>query len=279
MGRKTNAERESKRAFWGRGLRYVFIATAVLAVGVAVLYVCSRVDQFLASDPRFRLAEPAPDGSKSPSLRVTGAVYAPQDAIFNVFGPDYGRSIYLLPMAERRRNLLAVDWVKDATISRLWPDRVDVRIVERTPVAFVQLAAGGTRPSFAVALVDAEGVILEQPPRASFTLPVLTGIRREQTQAMRRQRVATALRLIKELGNLSNQLSEIDVSDPDNANVVQQAEGRAVLLMLGNRNFLSRMQSFMSHYAEIQQRLPKAAAFDLRLDDRITAVEEGAKGG
>ncbi len=279
MGRKQKPEQESRPKAWGRGLSYALSATAVLALGVAALYAYSRVDQFLASDLRFRLAQPSPDNGQSPSLRITGVVYTSQDAILNVFAPDYGRSIYLLPLAERRRSLLAVDWVRDATVSRLWPDSIDVRIVERSPVAFIQLPAGGTPPSYRVALIDADGVILEQPPKANFILPVLTGIRREQSQAMRRQRVTTALRLVKELGALSNQLSEIDVSDPNNVDVVQQVEGRTVLLRLGSRNFQSRLQGFLAHYAEIRQRLPKAATFDLRLDDRITAVEEGAKGG
>jgi cell division protein FtsQ len=130
-----------------------------------------------------------------------------------------------------------------------------------------------------VALIDADGVILEQPPRARFTLPVLTGIRREQSQALRRLRVAAALRLVQELGGLGAQLSEIDVSDPENVKVVQQAEGRVLLLMLGNRNFLSRLQNLLIHYPEIRQRSPNATTFDLRLDDRITAVGEEARGG
>ena len=49
--------------------------------------------------------------------------------------------------------------------------------------------------------------------------------------------------------------------------------------MLGNRNFLTRLRNFVSHYPEIQKRLPSAVTFDLRLDDRITALREGARGG
>ncbi len=45
---------------------------------------------------------------------------------------------YLL--GERRRRLLAVDWVKDASVSRRWPNRVSVNVIERRPVAFAQIA-------------------------------------------------------------------------------------------------------------------------------------------
>jgi cell division protein FtsQ len=279
MGRKQGSEEEAKKRAWARGLRYALYSALVLTLGVAALYAYSRADQFLASDAQFRLAAPAADGGGNPALQIEGVVHASRNAILNAFTPDYGRSIYLLPLAERRRSLLAIDWVKDASLSRLWPDRVAVRIVERTPVAFIQIPAGGGSSSFEAALIDADGVILRQPPRARFTLPVLAGIRPQQSQPMRQQRVTMALRLLQEIGTLSDQISEIEVSDTDNVNVVQQAEGRAVLLMLGNRNFLARMQNFMSHYAEIHQRLPDAATFDLRLDDRITAVEGGVKGG
>jgi cell division protein FtsQ len=260
-------------------LRYALYSAAVLLLAIVALYVYTRVDEFLAGDPRFRLAEPSSDGGESPALQIEGAVHASRAQIMNVFSADYGRSVYLLPLAERRRTLQGIDWVRDASVSRLWPDRLAVRIVERRPVAFIQLPEAESSASQRVALIDAEGVILEQPPRARFTLPVLTGIRREQSQAVRRLRVAAALRLVQELGGLAAQLSEIDVSDPENVKVVQQAEGRVLLLMLGNRNFLSRLQNLLIHYPEIRQRTPNATAFDLRLDDRITALGEEARGG
>lgn len=279
MGRKQNPEREPAWRTWRAGLRYALYSAAVLLLAIVALYVYSRVDQFLAGDPRFRLAEPPSDASESPALRIEGAVYASRIQILNAFSADYGRSLYLLPLADRRRTLLGIDWVRDASVSRLWPDRLAVRIVERKPVAFIQLPAAESPASHRVALIDDEGVILEEPPRARFTLPVLTGIRREQGQPSRRLRVAVALRLVQELGGLGAQLSEIDVSDPENVKVVQQTEGRALLLMLGNRNFLSRLQNLLIHYPEIRQRSPNATTFDLRLDDRITALREDARGG
>ncbi len=279
MGRKKGARQEAAGRNWRTPLRYTLYSAAVLALLAGVLFLYSRVDGFFAEDSRFRLAEPSGESGESPALRIEGAVYTPRARIAGAFAADYGRSLYLLPLSERRRSLLAIDWVKDATVSRLWPDHLAVKIVERTPVAFVQLPAAGGGPSSGVALVDAEGVILAQPPRAQFTLPVLTGIRPEQSGNMRRQRVLAALRLVKEAGEMAGQFSEIDVSDPDNVKVVQPVEGRAVLLILGNRNFLSRLQNFLSHYPEIQRRLPNASSFDLRLDDRITALGEERRGG
>jgi cell division protein FtsQ len=279
MGRRQGAGQESAVRNWRVWLRHALISAAVLAVLVVVLFLWSRADAFLAEDLRFRLAEPSAQGGESPSLRIEGVVYTPRARIVETFAADYGRSLYLLPLAERRRSLLAIDWVKDATVSRLWPDRLAVRIVERKPVAFVQLPVAPGTLSNEVALIDFEGAILVQPDRARFTLPVLTGITRDQSQGMRRGRVQAALRLVDDLGDLAGQLSEIDVSDPGNLKVVQPAEGHVVMLMLGDRNFLSRLRNFLRHYPEILRRLPNAASFDLRLDNRITALGEGRRGG
>ena len=280
MGKKRDNGQSPQGIKWRTGLVYAAYGSVALGLVIAGLFVYNRVDQFLAENPRFRLAETPPDGGDSPALRIEGAVYASRQKIIDVFASDRGRSLYLLPLAERRRSLLAIDWVRDVTVSRLWPDRLAVKITERTPVAFVQLPeTGGTASALGVALIDSDGVILGQPPHAKFSLPVLTGIRRQQSQPMRSQRVAVALRLVREIGDLAGQVSEIDVTEPDNVKVVQPAQGHIVMLMLGNRNFLSRLQNFLTHYPEILRRLPNAASFDLRLDDRITALGEEGRGG
>jgi cell division protein FtsQ len=279
MGRKQGAGQVTARHNWRALLRYALYSAAVLALLAAALFLYSRVDEFLAADSRFRLAAPSSESGESPAVRIEGTTYTPRARIIDAFAADFGRSVYLLPLAERRRSLLAIDWVRDASVSRLWPDRLFVRIVERQPVAFVQLPAESGKPTSEIALIDDQGVILEQPPRAHFRLPVLSGIRRTQSEDARRQRVGTAMRLVGELGEQAGQLSEIDVGDADNVKVVLPAEGRALLLLLGNRNFRSRVQNFLSHFPEIRRRLPNASRFDLRLDDRITALGEERRGG
>ncbi len=279
MARKQSAGQETTGRDWRTGVRYALLSLLLLATMAAALFLWSRADAFLAEDVRFRLAEPSKETGESTALRIEGAVYAPRQKIVEAFAIDYGRSIYLLPLAERRRNLMAIDWVKDATVSRLWPDRLAVRIVERKPVAFIQMSPSGQNAANEVALIDAEGVILSQPERARFTLPVLTGIRREQSENMRRERVRAAVRLVDSLGDLASRISEIDVSDPGNVKIVQPAEGQVVMLMLGDRNYLARLRNFLRHYPEILRRLPGARSFDLRLDNRITALAEGRRGG
>src|SRR5580700_2357360 len=133
--------------------RVAMIVLAVCAVLIASIVVIHRLEQFLIRDPRFALngVEASTDTA---TLEISGAAHASRGKIEAVFNDDSGRSVYLLPMDDRRASLRAVDWVKDASIVRIWPNRVIVRVSERTPVACVTLA-----PS-RFALIDEDGVIL-----------------------------------------------------------------------------------------------------------------------
>jgi len=258
---------ETRKIRWRLWLG-VLSACVVLA---AVIYTGRKVRHFVVTDPRFTLASP---DARSAGLNMTGLVHTSRARVLATFNEDFGRSIYLVPIAERRRRLLAVDWVEDASIARIWPNRVAVRIKERTPVAFVNLSIPGARGS-RVLLIDAEGVLLEPPAQSHFTFPVLSGVTEEQTEPERRQRVEAMLRLLDDLGSLGKDISEVNAAAPENLIVVAQVEGRAIQLIMGNQNFLKRMQTFLEHYPEIQRQSPNGRSFDLRLDDRITAGAQG----
>ena len=82
---------------------------------------------------------PASARTRSP---LQGLVYASRFKVQRVFAADFEHSVFSVPLAERRRRLLAIDWVEDASVSRVWPDRLVVRIRERKPVAFVSFRSG-----------------------------------------------------------------------------------------------------------------------------------------
>jgi cell division protein FtsQ len=243
------------------------VAGGVIAVVclVLALYGFHRLEQFLIVDPRFDLNGDDP-AAGSAGVEIAGAAHASQSAIQAVFAEDQGRSVYLLPISDRRTTLSTVDWVKDASVARIWPNRVLVTVDERKPVAFVML--GGSR----YGLIDEDGVILP-PAQDRFALPVLAGVRASNSLSERRDRVHRMLRVTSELGDLGREISEIDVSDRDNIKASQPYHGRVLTLLLGDHNFNVRYRNFVNHYAEIQRRLPGAATLDLRLEDRITVVE------
>jgi cell division protein FtsQ len=249
--------------------RYGLIVIAASLFLTTCIYASQRFEQFLIRDPRFLLPGPADYGLESANLEVHGVKYASRAQILRIFEPDMGRSIFLFPLKARRKALLNVRWVRDAAIERIWPNRIQVRIEERHPAAFVKLRAESMERW---ALIDEDGVILDPPLKAGFHLPMLAGVNPDESAAQRGMRVRRAERLMQELGNLADKISEADVSDLDDLKITQKLDGRAVTLMLGERNFTSRLQNFLDHYPDIHRRIPQVTTFDLRLDDRITGV-------
>lgn len=276
MASESNAKGKARSAPAKRLLlRFGGIA---IAVGVALsggIYASQRFAQFLIRDTRFFLPGPADYGLESPNLEVHGIRYASRQQVLRLFEQDYGRSLYLFPLAARRSELRRVRWVHDVSIARIWPNRIVVRITERKPAAFIKLPA---EAMLRWALIDDEGVILDPPPKSAFQLPVLAGVMGSESQEKRGIRVRRMQRLMKELGPLADNVSEVDASDLDDLRITEQAGGGAVTLMLGDRNFSSRLKNFLEHYPEIRRNMPQATAFDLRLDDRITGMEASRDG-
>ncbi|HUA18136.1 MAG TPA: FtsQ-type POTRA domain-containing protein [Bryobacteraceae bacterium] len=263
------ADSKKRRSSSGVVMRYTALAAGMGLLLTGAIYGSQQFEQFLIRDPRFFLPGPPDYGLESPNLEVHGVRYVSRARVLHVFEPDYGRSLYLLPMAERRKQLLSLRWIHDVSIARIWPNRVLVEITERKPAAFLQLPADGMARW---ALIDNEGVILDPPPKAPFKLPVLTGVLRAENQDRRAVRVRRMQRLMQELGPMAGNVSEVDVADLDNLKITEQVGGSAVSLMLGDRNFASRVRNFLDAYPDIHRRMPQAASFDLRLDDRITGL-------
>jgi cell division protein FtsQ len=250
-------EPKPRRFPWRLVLGLAAAGLVVAAIAVAGI----RVRRFALNDAQFVLSRDQQD-----ALTVEGVRYASRGKIRRVFGPDFDRSIFAASLAERRRELLAIDWVDDATVSRVWPNRLVVDVRERKPVAFVSFPTG-------VLLIDARGVLLDPPAQAQFAFPVLSGIRERDSLGERREKARTFLHVADDMGYLMKDISEVDAADPENIRVVAQVGNRALELLLGDTNFARRYQNFLSHYPEIQKRSPGAKLFDLRLEDRITAKE------
>ena len=251
--------KESREITQGFNWRLWLVVVALGVAGVSTAVAGFRVRQYALTDPQFMLSRDRQD-----ALAIQGLNYTPRTNVQRVFGTDFDHSIFSVPLAERRRRLLAIDWVEDASVSRIWPDRLLVRIRERKPVAFVLFRSG-------VLLIDAHGVLLDPPAQAQFAFPVLSGVREDETEDQRRECVRALLRLEEDMGYMAKDVSEVNAADPDNIRIIAQVENRTMELIMGDRNFARRYQNFLEHYPEIGKRSPNVRTFDLRLDGQVTA--------
>jgi cell division protein FtsQ len=88
------------------------------------------------------------------------------------------------------------------------------------------------------------------------------------------------LRLIDDLdasgAHYSNDLSEVDLSDPEDVKVTISDSAGAVLVHLGNDQYLERFKIYLSHVAEWRQQFQRLESVDLRYDGQIIVNPDGS---
>jgi len=228
-------------------------AAGALAASASVLY------HYGETSWRFRLRS----GS---NIEIAGTQSVSRRQVMDVFGADLGRNIFFVPLDERRRQLEAIPWVESATVIRLLPDRLRVDLTERTPVAFVRM---GSR----VSLIDRNGVVMELPRSKKYSFPVIKGMSDSEPLSTRAARMQIYGALMRELdsegAHYSQDLSEVDLSDPEDAKVVVADPGGAVLIHLGSSEFLRRYKIYLAHLQEWRQQFQKLDSVDLRYERQI----------
>jgi cell division protein FtsQ len=256
---------------WMETLRWAYRAVLGLALLAGGLYAFHETEQHLISDPRFRFAGPPEYGIDPPGLKVEGVSFASRKQILEVFADDFGKSIYMLPIEKRRASLRRLEWVKDVTVARFWPNQVLVKVDERIPVALLQADAKRGW------LVDADGILLSIPPQSTFRVPVVKGVSGKTTASQRSERIKRMLRVMAESGRHAERFTMVDVADMDNVKVSMMVGDRRLTLWLGGRNFQARLDGFEASYPRVMREMPNDTAFDLRLDSRISNVPAGGE--
>jgi cell division protein FtsQ len=267
---RPTADRFGKpKAPWWRPASTVgraFIAGAALLVLGGFATAGLMLAHYLERDARFRIVG-------SSNIQAAGLAELSRADLLPVFGEDIGRNVFFVPLKERRRELEQIPWVEHATVMRVLPDQIRVAVVERQPVAFTQHGQQ-------IGLVDASGVLLSMAAKTMaerhYSFPVVTGIDPGDSAESRRVRMAVYLRLMAELDadgkHYSEQISEIDLTDPEDARVIMPEQGSDILVHLGEERFLDRFERYKAHIAEWRQQYPHLKSVDLRfdhLDDRV----------
>jgi len=258
---------EPERRWWslrgslGRWLIFLAVAVIVTALSVAAYL----VRNLLFTDDRFRIA-----GTQN--IEVSGLGEVNRADVLPVFGEDIGRNIFKISLSDRRRQLEQIPWIERATVMRLLPDHIRVSVVERQPVAFAR--SGAT-----IQLVDANGVLLAMPPELMaqhhYSFPVVTGIDPADPAPSRKARMSVFTRMMDELDSssqkISHQISEVDLTNPENARVTMQDD--PVVLNFGSEKFLERYQRYQTQIIVLKQQYPHISGVDLRYD-RIAVLEQ-----
>ena len=214
-------------------------------------------------DPRFFI-------QSASSIEIQGNVHLTRDELLSIFGEDVERNIFYVSLAQRRAQLEQLPWVEHATVMRLLPNRLRVSIVERTPVAFV-------RQGSQIGLVDASGVLLDMPPHgqgdAHYSFPVVTGILASDPASTRAARMKIFEQFTSDLDSsgekISQKLSEVDLSNPEDVKALIPDHGKDVLVHFGETDFLDRYRKFEEHLPEWRTQYPTLSSVDMRYERQV----------
>jgi cell division protein FtsQ len=241
-----------------------------IAAGVAVLVLLGfcvgavlLARDLLMHDDRFVI-------QSSSSIEIEGNSHLTRAQLLSIFGGDVERNIFTVSLAERRAELEQLPWVEHATVMRLLPNRMRVSITERTPVAFV-------RQGNHIGLVDANGVLLDMPTDAPatthYSFPVVTGIGVDEPLSTRAARMKIFARFTSELDaegeKISQNLSEVDLSNPEDVKALIPDHASDVLVHFGEDNFLDRYKKYEAHLSEWRAQYPKLSAVDMRYERQV----------
>jgi cell division protein FtsQ len=212
----------------------------------------------------------------SDDIDVNGTHNVPRAQIMEVIGGDIGRNIFFIPLTERKAQLEKIPWVESASVMRFVPNRLQIEIRERTPIAFARV---GPR----ISLIDAGGTLMELPTtsKQKFSFPVIVGMNAGEPLSTRAARMKIYNQLLRELdadgAHYSQELSEVDISDQDDVKVLTNDPGGAVLVHLGSADFLRRYKIYISHVQGWRQQFEKLESVDLRYDRQIIVNPDSEK--
>ncbi|HEY6446125.1 MAG TPA: FtsQ-type POTRA domain-containing protein [Acidobacteriaceae bacterium] len=244
---------------WGK----IGLAAGSVTALAAGMTLAMATRNFLDTDPRFRI-------DSADSIQTVGNSQLSRYDLLSVFGSDIGRNLFFVPLAARRAELEHYPWVQRATVMRILPNQLRVEVAERTPIAFVNV--GGR-----IELADGAGVILNMSPQEiaakHYSFPVVRGINPGDPLSMRGARMAIYQRFLHDLDSggekVSTQLSEVDLSDPEDVRATVAAGNSDMKLQFGQEDFLARWRNYAAHIGQWRGQYPNLAGVDLRYEHEV----------
>ncbi len=153
---RSKAKRKKLKTFRHRlGLMGGVAVIAILGGGSWWLHDSGWIEKTIADTQDGIYAMTASGGFHISNLTIEGREKTSKEEVLAALGVTVGDSIFEASLPDIQKRIEAISTVKQASVERMLPDTLHVRIVERSPVAVWQ--HDGT-----LSPIDEEGVVLEQ---------------------------------------------------------------------------------------------------------------------
>ena len=198
--------------------------------------------------------------------------------VLALLGPLRGQNILTVDLAAYRDLLHSSGWIDTATLRRLLPSTLEVRVVERVPAAAARF---GSR----LYLIDKAGEVIDQlgPGYSGGGLPIVDGLsagaegaaidestRDDPDVAAATRRftlVSDVLRSFAADPDVLALVSQIRVTDPYDA--VVMLSDAPTLVHLGHENVAARLRRYLELAPALRERVAEVDYVDMRFEGRV----------
>jgi len=267
-----------RRKFGRKAWTAYFRVTMWIGAGVVTVWLAYNGGRFLLTAPEMRLIHPE-------QVEISGNRFVPRATVLEVFAADRGKSILHVPIEQRRRQLESISWVEHAAVRRALPNRIQVEITERMPVAFLRQGSD-------MLLIDSHGMIFERPLRADFNFPVVTGISMDMPLDEREKRMQLFAGFSQQVedarAGAMQQMSEVDLSDANDLittidglpkSEADSAQGQGdgpIVVHFGNTDFGGKYATLLDNISQWRATAGRIESVDLRFSREAVVNPEMA---
>lgn len=235
VAKRVPATKRNRPVEWAAIRSRLWLAASVLVlllvvVGLVLLY------RAAAASPTFRLN----------SVEVSGARRVSLQEIEQLARRHSTSPLMMTSLETLKAELKKIPWIKEAQVTRILPDKLRVKIEERTPLMLARIDQSKAY------WVDEEAVVLGEFDASldKDVPPIVVGLTSKDTEAAKaenRERVSTYKNLLWALDSgkikYSKQVEEIDLANLKDVRLTmtQGNSSRSVEIALGSRDFRTRL--------------------------------------
>jgi cell division septal protein FtsQ len=233
-----------------RLLSKVLRGALTLLVLFLLVFMGHRVYCRLLEDPLFRIRE----------IGVEGCGRIPQETLLSLTRLEGMPNLFTLRIKEVAKRVESHPWIEEVKISKVFPDKLLIRIEERKPIAILQLEE--------LYYIDAKGVIFSRvSDRDGYNYPFLTGLTRqalEKDPAASKQLITKALEILKLVEKEKlfplREISEIHMEK--NFGVYCFTRNEGIELKMGWEDFGEKLKRMSIIWKDLKKRGLSAASID-----------------
>lgn len=223
-------------------LKWIVLVSAAAVLSV-LGYAGYTILHYMRTSPRFAVQ----------TVSVMGLNRVEEKRVLQQAGVKGAANVFSVDLEDVRQRVEGLTWVRFATVQRLLPDTIAIKIVERTPVGLARIRGE-------IFQFDGEAELLNRDRGAGAEFPILDGLTLNDPE-LNRKKVALYIQIMEDLHG-KDELSEVQIDDALEVSVISQHE--PVLVTLGADHFRDRWGLYLQLRTKIQTEYPETVQVDFR---------------